>query len=132
VVRPLFVDEHFDLLMVLMITLGVMLLSLGMLILSIWPVHAHDPAHPELDKWYMSLHNKFGVPCCDVSDGHALDVDDWKTDHGHYVVLLNGVWTVVPDEAVIDKEPNQARHAIVWMRQGPTPLIICFMPGEMM
>jgi hypothetical protein len=90
---------------------------------------AHDPEHPELDRWYMSLKNKHKTPCCDISDGHAIQPDEWKSENGHYLVMLDGKWENVPDEAVLD-QPNLAQHAIVWrthLWNGMT--IICFMPG---
>lgn len=92
---------------------------------------AHDVEHPELNDWFMDLRSKKGVPCCDVSDGQAVAPDDWKSDGKHYSVLLDGKWTDVPDEAVIEK-PNLARRAMVWPRKSISGItILCFMPGSM-
>lgn len=91
---------------------------------------AHDPSRPDLDGWYMKLKSKQGVPCCDISDGHAVAPEDWKTEGGHYKVLLNDVWETVPDEAVLD-QPNLAQRTIVWKVRtwDGTMKIVCFMPG---
>src|ERR1700743_3738292 len=103
------------------------------LCLAIGFAHAHDHDHPELDSWFLSLHNKHKVPCCDLSDGHAIAPEDWKSDHGHYKALVNDVWMDVPDEAVLDDQPNKAGRALIWTRRvydGSTQ-IECFMPGPM-
>lgn len=114
-----------------------MRLMLAMLLgLMITPVNAHDAEHPELDNWYMSLHNKLGGSCCGNADGQAISADDWKTANGHYKVFVNNSWYDVPDYAVLDTEPNKAGHAIVWIspQSGSltsAPGVICFMPGAM-
>lgn len=92
-------------------------------------VYAHDPARPDLDSWYMSLHSKNHVPCCDISDAHAVAAEDWKTEDGHYMVMIDGDWKNVPDEALIDA-PNLAGKALVWFGYHSTR-ITCFMPGPM-
>jgi hypothetical protein len=104
-----------------------LLLNAGLLAV----VMAHDPEHPELDRWYLNLKNKNKSPCCDMSDSHAVQPDDWKSENGHYVVMLDGKWKVVPEFAVID-QPNLAQHALVWFSPAWSSegrQILCFMPG---
>jgi hypothetical protein len=111
---------------------------------------AHDPAHPELDRWFMSLHSKHG-PCCDGSDAMHLREVDWETqnkEHSHYRVKIpkdepsfeaamkgaevETVWADVDDDAVLD-EPNKDGSTLVWpMYHGFLGTgVRCFMPGTM-
>jgi hypothetical protein len=94
--------------------------------------YAHDPEHPELNGWYMSLKSKGGMPCCDGSDSKSVAADDWKSDNGHYTVLIGGVWMPVPDNAVVES-PNLAGRALIWQRESQFGgmVILCFMPGSM-
>lgn len=107
----------------------ILLLGLALLMVMMYSAFAHDPLRPDLDKWYMSLHSKRGTPCCDISDAHAVAVDDWVTEDGHYKVKINDNWQEVPDDAVIEA-PNLAGKALVWFGYGATR-ITCFMPGPM-
>lgn len=104
-------------------------LAIALLIAMAYSAFAHDPERPDLDHWYMSLHSKHGTPCCDISDAHAVAVDDWKTEDGHYKVKIDNNWQDVPDEAVIDA-PNLAGKALVWFGYKSTK-INCFMAGPM-
>lgn len=110
--------------------------ALAMLALLFWAVRAsaHDPAHPELDGWYMGLKNKGHTLCCDGRDAtHLADVD-WDSDKGHYRVKLEGTWYDVPDDAVIDDQPNRDSRPLVWaypiwVGEKKSFGIRCFMPG---
>lgn len=101
---------------------------LGLFLFS-FAAYSHDPEHPELNGWYMSLHSKNGIPCCDISDAHAVAADDWKTEGDHFMVMVGGNWQAVPVEAVVDG-PNKAGKALVWFGFHSTR-ILCFMPGPM-
>ncbi len=95
-----------------------------------FPARAHDPARPDLDRWFDKLHSDKG-PCCSASDGKAVSDVDWDSRDGHYRVRLDGAWLDVPDGAVIT-EPNLDGHTVVWpMRYLGVTTIRCFMPGTM-
>jgi hypothetical protein len=88
-----------------------------------------DPLQP----WFESLQNKVGLYCCAKADGHPLDDGEWDIKDKNYRILVQGKWTVVPDDALV-LGPNKFGKAIVWFRdQGePTPSsrIQCFLPGS--
>lgn len=94
------------------------------------PARGHDAAHPELDNWFMSLHGRHGIPCCDGSDATRLSDVDWDMHDGHYRVRLEGQWVDVPDSAVVDG-PNRAGSTMVWpyYLDGKPIGVRCFMPG---
>ena len=94
------------------------------------PVLGHDPARPDLDQWFMGLHNKQGGLCCSGHDGTVLSDIDWDTKDGHYRVRLGGRWIDVPPDAVVT-EPNRDGPAMVWPYyiNGEFIGIRCFMPG---
>jgi hypothetical protein len=91
-------------------------------------------AGDQLQPWFESLRNKNGLYCCAKADGHPLDDSEWDIKDNNYRVLVQGQWTVVPDDAVIS-DPNKFGKAIVWFRGDPwgaTPntRILCFLPGS--
>ena len=68
-----------------------------------------------------------------MADGHIIAQSDWCTLDGHYVVLVNGNWHMVPASALRDSlgGPNPTGHAIVWLKQvGSETVILCFAPGS--
>jgi hypothetical protein len=95
-------------------------------------VYAHDYEKPGLAPWFMSLHSKRGMPCCDGKDAVHLSDVDWQSHDGHYQVRLNGKWVDVPDDAVVD-EPNRDGSTLVWPYyiDGDLVGVHCFMPGTM-
>lgn len=118
-----------------MLLAGLAALALLALLFLAVKASAHDPAHPELDGWYMGLKSSRGhMLCCDGRDAtHLADVD-WDSDKGHYRVKLEGTWYDVPDDAVIDDEPNRDGRALVWaypvwVGDKKSFGIRCFMPG---
>ena len=70
--------------------------------------YANSPLKP----WFESLHSGYGQ-CCSDADGYVVADPDWESDHGHYRVLIDSEWVVVPNEAVIT-EPNRAGRTMVW------------------
>jgi hypothetical protein len=80
--------------------------------------YANNPLKP----WFDSLRSKKGY-CCSDADGRATE---WDMRKDHYWVPVNGVWTQVPDDAVI-KEPNKVGRAMVWLTNDDK--IRCFLPG---
>ena len=94
---------------------------------------AGDPLQP----WFESLRNKAGLYCCAKADGHPLDEGEWDMKGNSYRVLVEGKWTVVPDDALI-LSPNKFGKAIVWLWPqdvlawggGGNNPIRCFIPGS--
>lgn len=95
-------------------------------------------AHPEWHDWFekqWSIGHKQW--CCNVSDGHLLDDDEWRANGNHFEVLIEGKWYQIPDSAMRDPKggPNPTGQAIVWYNMmgvysgSPIPLIYCFAPG---
>lgn len=93
--------------------------------------HARDGgqyAQSPLKSWFDHLRSSKGL-CCSFADGIAIQDVDWDTDGTHYRVRIEGVWVVVPDDAVIT-EPNRFGPAVVWPYWLSTGIAIrCFMPG---
>lgn len=111
--------------------------------------HMHD--RPDLNDWFSELHSQGGSPCCDYTEGVAVDDPDWRTTEldkctpseihdpkeavFHYCVRLDGKWWAVPDRAVVTA-PNRYHKAVVWpIWQGDADdphgkvWFRCFMPG---
>lgn len=88
---------------------------------------AHDGP---LGKWFESLASGKG-PCCSFTDGQTVMDVEWKSNNGHYQVLLDAEWINVPDDAVVTA-PNLFGRAVVWpVKTGYTRTWIrCFMPGS--
>lgn len=80
--------------------------------------YANDPLKP----WFDQLKSAKGF-CCAEADGRETEYD---IRDSKYFVPVDGVWTEVPDEAVI-KEPNRAGRAMLWL--DPLANIRCFIPG---
>jgi hypothetical protein len=93
-----------------------------------------------LKGWFDSLHSGKG-PCCSDADGTAISDVDWNApgqggnESRYYRVRIEGMWILVPDEALIT-EPNRAGRAMVWPvytrpLNAPAQIEIrCFMPGS--
>lgn len=83
----------------------------------------HDDATRE---WFKSLHNQYGIPCCDYADGSRIEAPDYKeNDDGSYEVFAHGEWMHVSKEHIIAGS-NRVGYAIYWGRPG---IVFCFMPG---
>ena len=88
-------------------------------------------ANSPLKQWFDGLASGKGL-CCSFADGVSIKNIDWDMQGGHYRVRLNGVWILVPDDALIT-EPNKFGAAVVWPYQdedGKTQ-IRCFLPGAL-
>jgi hypothetical protein len=80
--------------------------------------YANSPLKP----WFDSLKSGKGF-CCSEADGRETEYDIRES---RYWVPVNGVWTEVPDDAVIT-EPNKAGRPMLWL--DPLQNIRCFIPG---
>ncbi len=88
-------------------------------------------AQSNLKSWFDQLKSRKGSLCCTNADGRVVVESDWDTEGDHYRVRLDGVWIVVPDDAVVI-EPNRAGTTIVWpWFDGKTTKIRCFIPGTL-
>jgi hypothetical protein len=76
-----------------------------------------------LKPWFDSLRSAKGY-CCSQADGRETEYD---IRQAHYWVPVDGVWTAVPDDAVIT-EPNKMGRPMVWLT--PNHAIRCFIPGS--
>ncbi len=87
--------------------------------------YADDPLKP----WFDRLASGKGL-CCSFADGLAIRDVDWDTQGDRYRVRIDGVWHVVPDDAVVTV-PNKYGSAVVWPYRDDTGAtqIRCFMPG---
>ena len=90
------------------------------------PAFARDDgryAQSPLKAWFDSLKSKKGL-CCAEADGRDTEYDIRKDK---YWVPVNGVWTQVPDEALLT-EPNKVGRTMLWL--DPLERIRCFIPGS--
>ena len=79
-------------------------------------------ANSPLKQWFDSLKSAKGF-CCSEADGRETEYDIRQSK---YWVPINGVWTEVPEDAVI-KEPNKVGRPMLWL--DPLQNIRCFLPG---
>ena len=109
--------------------------------LVVAPAFARDDgrfAASPLKPWFDKLASQKGL-CCSFADGLAIEDVDWDTatvadggaiPHVVYRVRINGVWIVVPPEAVVT-EPNKFGRAVVWpyVDAAGVTQIRCFIAG---
>lgn len=109
----------------------ILLLAAGAVALAA-PAYATDfgqytdtPDH--IRAWFKSVKSKFGIPCCDIADGHRTDYDIRGDD---YWVPIDGTWMPVPKDAVVDNVGNPVGQAVVWYSDvGGKVFIRCFVPS---
>ena len=70
-------------------------------------------ANSPLNEWFDHLGSRNGL-CCAFADGVSVQDVDRDTREGHYRVLIQGEWFVVPDAALVTK-PNRFGPAVVWL-----------------
>jgi hypothetical protein len=105
---------------------AIFLLLLPWVVQVPWLAQARDDGrytNNPLKWWFDSLKSKNGF-CCSEADGNPTEYD-MREDR--YWVPIDGVWTMVPEEAVIH-EPNRYGRAIVWLTN--THKIRCFIPAS--
>ncbi len=99
---------------------------LALLVFLTVPALARDDgryANSPLKGWFESLRSQKGY-CCAEADGRETEFD---MRDNRYWVPVNGVWTAVPDEALIT-EPNKLGRPMLWLDQ--LDRIRCFIPGS--
>lgn len=113
---------------------GMRLVSLAMSMAIVPAAYAVDrgqfadvPEH--IRNWFKSVVSPTGVPCCDMSDGHRTEYD---VRGGSYWVPIDGVWTQIPDRAIIRDRGNPVGEAVVWYIRRSDGIIIisCFVPAD--
>jgi hypothetical protein len=97
----------------------------AMLVLALVRTAAAQPppdADPALAPWFRSLLQPgTDISCCSVADCRAAE---YRIEHDHYEVLIDGTWRAVPPDKVLQRTDNPTGHAIVcWTRQRG---IMCF------
>jgi hypothetical protein len=95
-------------------------------LLLISPALARDDgryANNPLKQWFDSLKSGKGF-CCSDADGKETEYDIRLSK---YWVPVNGIWTEVPEDAVI-AEPNKFGRPMLWL--DPWQKIQCFIPGS--
>jgi hypothetical protein len=96
------------------------------------PAAAHDDGQftnvsPAVRTWFRDVKSPTGVPCCDIADGHRTEFQMRKNE---YWVPINGTWTPVPPQAVLNNVGNPVGDAVVWYSiYGGRVMIRCFVPG---
>lgn len=86
-----------------------------------------DNVDPQTREWFESVRSPRGIACCSVADGRATE---WDMRQGKYWVPIEGTWTVVPDDAVVQGARNPNGQAIVWLGHSQGEAFIrCFVPG---
>src|SRR6266404_2083103 len=90
-----------------------------------------DP-NSEIAKWFKSLRNSQGLPCCDISDCRRVDA---RMANGHYEARIDEQWATVPDETIKDIENPTGQYIACYRylessRDFP-PNFYCFIPISM-
>ena len=108
--------------------LASMLALIALLSASARPPEGVDP-NSESARWFKSLKNKQGASCCDVSDCRRVDAR-WL--NGHYQALIDNLWSLVPDDIVVNvKNPTGSHIACYTYYDYPkegAPHFYCFIP----
>lgn len=92
----------------------------------------YENVDPKIRNWFKSIRSPHGVPCCDIGDGHYTTWRQSEFEGHEYDVPIEGVWTPVPNEAIIKNTNNPTNEAIVWyVNQGGAHnwYIRCFVLG---
>lgn len=101
------------------------LLALGIITLAAYT----GPSSPEISRWFNSLKDANGASCCDISDGHVLRSNEFRTAGDYWEVRLNDSWVRVPPEKVLHNVDNPMGSAVVFHNNYGT--IFCFVrPAE--
>jgi hypothetical protein len=89
-----------------------------------------------MSEWFAHQHNIVNGDCCHNGDGHEIDDNDWRSNHGKYEVRIAGEWYEVKPEIMRDSKsggPNPTGHAIAWYTYDSTQhggvRLWCFAPG---
>jgi hypothetical protein len=95
---------------------------------SAQPPAGADP-NSEIAKWFKTLKNDQGLPCCDISDCRRVEA---RLMNGYYEVLIDQQWARVPDRAVRTVENPMGQYIACYIyyegtREFP-PHFYCFVP----
>lgn len=108
----------------------------GLLLMLAGGALAHDPDHPELDKWYANVKQPdSGISCCGPSDAYwcnegargsqvVCTIDDDRDNRKlNRRPMKNGTVIQIPHHK-INKDPNPTGRAVVWL--SPTDHVWCY------
>jgi len=97
------------------------------------PADAHDP-DGAWNWWFVLQRNTLGTSCCNGSDAHFLNDDDWRISGKRYQVRISGQWLDVQDWQLLKPaQPNPTGKAIIWYgdpKHEPGFYIRCFTPSQ--
>jgi len=97
------------------------------------PARAHDP-DGAWNWWFLMQRNTRGTSCCNGSDAHFLNDDDWRISGKRYQVRVGGQWLDVEDWQLLKPvQPNPTGKAIIWYgdpEHEPGFYVRCFTPSQ--
>jgi hypothetical protein len=95
---------------------------------SAQPPPGADP-NSEIGKWFKSLKNEHGLPCCDVSDCRRVQA---RLMEGHYEAMIDEQWASVPDSKIRHVANPTGEYIACYTyydgTRDPPPLFFCFVP----
>ncbi len=79
-------------------------------------------ADPALAPWFNDLRQPWtNALCCSLADCRPVVS---RLNNGHYEALIEGIWQVVPDQVILNRNDNPTGRAVVcWTPQAG---ILCF------
>lgn len=95
--------------------------------LFVHTVEARPPPNADMSlaPWFESLRQPgTGMSCCSIADCRQTD---FRIVDGHYQVIIDGQWRVVPPEVILSRSDNPTGHAVVCYT--PYRGIMCFIKG---
>lgn len=94
---------------------------------SAQPPQGADP-NSEIAKWFKSLKNGRGLPCCDISDCRHVEA---RLTNGHYEAFVDDRWSKVPDDTIRNIENRTGQYIACYSYYdypGQSPQFYCFVP----
>jgi hypothetical protein len=82
----------------------------------------------DLAKWFKSLKDSQGIPCCDISDCRRVEA---RLADGYYEALINQIWARVPEETIRKVENPTGQYIACYSYYDYSqqyPHIFCFVP----
>jgi hypothetical protein len=95
-----------------------------------YPQGAHGDGHDKLHHWYQSLRDQHGVSCCSGVDCRPTQS---RAAAGRTEVMVDGAWTPVPPEKILDKaSPDLGSHVCSPLQPSAYPKghIFCVVLGS--
>lgn len=98
--------------------------GLGCLLAGLAQAAPPPDADPALAPWFDNLRQPWtNALCCSEADCRPVPS---QLKDGHYEVLIEQIWRVVPDDAVLERSDNPTGRAVAcWTPQAG---VMCFVP----